>query len=155
VAQAPETTQLIQSRTFSNLEIALMFGVPAHMLQAQMGGPSITYQNVEQESIDFVKWGLLFWLTQVEEALTQHIPGVQYVRFNLDGLMRTSTLDRYRAHQIALEAGFLTVEEIRALEGREPLPPSELPQAPPAPTPQQQEVPPELQLVPAEGGQGG
>ena len=36
-------------------------------------------------------------------------------------MVRVDLKSRYKAHQIALRAGFLTVNEVRALEDREPL----------------------------------
>lgn len=155
VAQPPEASQLLQSRLFSHLEIALMFGVPPHMLQAQQPGPSMTYQNVEQQAIDFVKWTLLFWLEQIEETLTHYIPRGQYVKFNLDGLLRTDTLNRYRAHQIGVEGMWLSTNEVRAMEGRPPLTPEEMaamttpaPAPPPAEEQQsEEEEAPELEIL--------
>lgn len=121
----PESTQLLQSRQYSGLEMALMFGIPARMIEAQQPGRSLTYSNTEQEGIEFVRWTLLYWMTQIEEALTPLLPGVQYTRFNVDSLLRTTTLDRYRAHQMALgdnsRPAWLTLNEVRQLEGREPM----------------------------------
>jgi hypothetical protein len=57
----------------------------------------------------------------IEESLTRHVPRTQQVRFNTDGLIRVATLDRFRAHQIGINAGFETVDEVRAMERREPL----------------------------------
>lgn len=120
MATTPEASQLLQSRQYSNLEIALMFGVPPYMLEAQQPGRSLTYSTTEMQGIDFVRFTLLYWMTQIEEALSVLIPGVQYVKFNVDGLLRASTLDRYKAHEIALNAGWLSVDEVRRLEGRPP-----------------------------------
>jgi phage portal protein BeeE len=81
----------------------------------------MTYSNIETEAIDFVKFGLLYWLTQIEESMTTRLPGVQYCRFNLDALMRTDTLNRAKAYEIFANMGALTTTEIRGLEGRPPL----------------------------------
>jgi hypothetical protein len=40
---------------------------------------------------------------------------------NVDALLRPDTKSRYEAHKIALDAGFLTLDEVRELENREPL----------------------------------
>jgi HK97 family phage portal protein len=121
VASTPEASQLLATRQWSNLEIALMFGVPPHMVQAQQSGQSMTYSNIETEAIDFVKFGLLYWLTQIEESMPTRLPGVQYCRFNLDALMRTDTLNRAKSYEIFANMGALTTTEIRGLEGRPPL----------------------------------
>jgi HK97 family phage portal protein len=120
VAATPQDTQLLASRQYSNLEIALMFGVPAYMIEAQQSSRSMTYSNVEDEGIQFLRTTLMWWLVQIEETLTTLIPGVQYTKFNVDGLLRSDTLNRYQAHQIAANVGFLSIDEIRRLEGRPP-----------------------------------
>ena len=43
------------------------------------------------------------------------------VRFNVDGFLRPDTTTRYAAHKTAIEAGFLTIDEVRAIEGLNPL----------------------------------
>ncbi|MCG3770628.1 MAG: hypothetical protein JW384_01778 [Nitrosomonadaceae bacterium] len=45
----------------------------------------------------------------------------QVAKFNFDSLLRTDTLSRYQAHQIAISNGFLTVDEVREMEKREGL----------------------------------
>jgi len=45
----------------------------------------------------------------------------QQAKFNYDSLLRTDTLSRYQAHAIAIGSGFLTVDEVRAMEQREAL----------------------------------
>jgi hypothetical protein len=37
------------------------------------------------------------------------VPRGQYVKFNASALLRTDTLNRYQAHAIALENGFLSI----------------------------------------------
>ena len=43
------------------------------------------------------------------------------MRFNVDGFLRPDTTTRYAAHKVAIEAGFLTIDEVRAIEGLNPL----------------------------------
>jgi phage portal protein BeeE len=50
------------------------------------------------------------------------VPRGQYVKFNAAALLKVDTLSRYQAHEIGLRAGFLTLDEVRELEDREPLP---------------------------------
>jgi len=50
---------------------------------------------------------------------------VDVAKFNFDSLLRTDTLSRYQAHQIAISNGFLTVDEVREMEKREGLDDSE------------------------------
>ena len=65
------------------------------------------------------------YLRKLEEALTDLSPAGQTIRFNLEGLLRSDTSSRYASHRVALEAGFLTVDEVRRIEGRPPLTPEQ------------------------------
>lgn len=134
ISFTPEDSQFLQSRQFSLAEVALMFGVPGHFVGAP--GSSMTYSNVEQESLNFVQWALAPWLMRIEQAFSTLLPRGTDAKFNIDALLRTDTLARYQAHAIALSNGFLTLDEVRELEGREPLPeePKPEPPTPPVPT---------------------
>ena len=112
-------SQLVESREFSLTEIANMLGLPGYYLGAP--NSSRTYSNVEQEQLQFLR-GITPLITRIESAFTDLIPRGQYAKFNTDALLRSDTLTRYQAHQIALSAGFLTVDEIRAdFENRPPI----------------------------------
>lgn len=120
----PTDAQWLESRKFSVTEIARLFGIPSSLMLAPTDGTSMTYQNVEQEWIGYVRFTLMGYLRKIEEALsldsiTAH---GQTVRFNVDALLRTDTKSRYDAHRIALSPdGFATLDEIRELEGLPPL----------------------------------
>jgi phage portal protein BeeE len=62
------------------------------------------------------------WVVRVERALGRLLPANQYARFNMDGLMRADLSTRYASYKTGLEAGFLTVDEVRRLEDLELLP---------------------------------
>jgi phage portal protein BeeE len=47
---------------------------------------------------------------------------------NLDGFANPAAGERYNSYAVALAAGILTVDEVRALEGLPPLAPSEQPE---------------------------
>ena len=76
----------------------------------------MTYQNVEQDWIGYIRFSLMSYLIEVEQAFTTLLPRGQEARFNLEAILRSDTLTRYNAYKIGLEAGFLTVDEVRASE---------------------------------------
>ncbi len=117
----PEDAQFIQSRQFTKTDIATLFGIPARHMLATVEGGSMTYANMSQEDLAFVRWTLMDYLREIEEALTTILPGQQVARFNLDGILRPDTVTRYKAHGLALDKGFMTVDEVRAIEGLPPL----------------------------------
>lgn len=117
----PRDAQFIESRNFNTLEIARLFGIPATLMLTSTEGSSMTYSNVEQDWLGFVRFTLTKYLRKIEEALTTFTPRGQTVRFQISALLRSDTLTRYQAHQIALTAGFMTLNEIRAIESLPPL----------------------------------
>lgn len=125
----PEELQLVEARKYSLHELALIFGVPLSFLGVEQG--SRTYTNQEQEGLNLLKFSLGGHLARFEQALSAHLPRGTIARANLDFLLRADTLTRYQAHEIALRAGFLTVDEVRDLEDRPPLPRPEPPPVPP------------------------
>ena len=107
--------ELLDSRRFSQLQICSMFGVPPHLVGVP-SQDSKTYSSVTQDSQAFVSFTLRPWLTRLEEGFSTLLPRGQRARFNLDALLRASTMERYQAHAAGIAAGFLTIEEVRRLE---------------------------------------
>lgn len=116
----PKDAQFIETQQFTVTQVARMFGIPAHMLLAAIEGTSMTYTNVADADLTFARWTLTQYLREIEEAFSALLPRGQQARFNLDAILRPSTKARYEAHQLALAAGFLTVDEVRAIEGLPP-----------------------------------
>lgn len=117
----PEELQFLDSQKANVVSIARMFGIPARHMLATVEGGAQTYANLEQEEITFIRYTLMAYLREIEEAFDTLTPRGQTVRFNLEGLLRTDTKTRYEAHAIALNSGFLTIDEVRAIEGLPPL----------------------------------
>jgi HK97 family phage portal protein len=117
----PEESQFIETMRMNATQIASIYGVPPTKVGAEAGG-SMTYANVEQESIDLVNITLRPWLVRLENRLSVLMPGREYVKFNVDAMIRTSLLDRYTAHGMALSQGWRNRDEVRGLEDEAPLP---------------------------------
>lgn len=117
----PRDAQFIESRNFDTLQVARLFGIPSTLMLASTEGSSRTYSNIEQDWLGFVRFTITKYLRKIEEALSEFTPRGQTVRFQLSALLRSDTLTRFQAHQIALQAGFMTVDEIRAIESLPPL----------------------------------
>jgi HK97 family phage portal protein len=112
--------ELLESRKYNAQAIATIFGVPGHLIGIAQSD-SMTYSNVQQDSISFVRWSIQPWASRVEAALTELLPRGQEAKFNMGGLMRADMQTRYQAHATALSSGFMTVDEVRALEDLEAL----------------------------------
>ena len=114
---SPSDAQFIESQNFNVTQVARLFGVPSSLMLADAGGSSMTYQNVEQDWIGYIRFSLMSYLIEIEQGLTTLLPRGQEAHFNIEALLRSDTLTRYNAHKLGIEAGFLTIEEVRAIEG--------------------------------------
>lgn len=142
---SPKDALWIDAQQFDTLEIARIFGVPSSLMMTALDGNSMTYSNVEQEWLGFVRFGLMAYLRKIEDALTALTPRGQTVRFNLDALLRSDTTTRYAAHESALRAKWITPDEVRGIENMPPLTAAQRDQiaaTEPAPAPAQQEIQP-------------
>jgi HK97 family phage portal protein len=111
--------QLLETRAFSLTEIANMIGIPAYYLGAP--NSSRTYSNVSEENLQLVRWSLMPYIQRIEQAFTEYLPRGQFAKMNVDALLRPDTKTRYETHKIALDSGFLTVDEVREFENRQPI----------------------------------
>lgn len=116
----PSDAQFLGVQNFNATQIARMFGIPSNMLMVESGS-SMTYANVEQEDIAFTRYTLSQYYVEIEQAMSALLPRGTDARMNIDALLRADTLTRYQAHQIALAAGFKTIDEIRHDEKLAPL----------------------------------
>ena len=134
----PADAQFLETQQFSTTQIARLFGMPASLMLAAVEGNSQSYSNVEQDWIGFARFTLMGYISEIEDLFESLLPHTQTCRANFDALLRTDTLTRYQAH--AIGAGrWLTVDEVRSIEGLPPLTPAaraELTAA--APTPVQE-----------------
>lgn len=120
LAWNPSDRQLLDARRYSLHEIALIFGLDPSWLG--VANNSRTYQNVQQESANLVKYSLGGHIARLEQSLSLHFPRGTWVSMNVDALLRGTTKERYEAHEIGIRAGVLKPSEARALEDRAPVP---------------------------------
>jgi HK97 family phage portal protein len=125
--------QLIEQRKYNATQVATLFGLPPYLVGGDLGS-SLTYATVEGENTRLWTDALQPMAMRLQRGIGgTWTPAGQRLQFIPDAILRSQTLDRYQAHKIGLEAGFLTVDEVRALEN---LPPLELePEPAPAPAP--------------------
>jgi HK97 family phage portal protein len=127
VGFSADDSQFLQQRELSAREVARIFRVPAHLIDAQIQG-SRTYQNVSQENLFFVTHSLRPWLTRIERAFAADADlcmGQLYLQFGLDGLLRGDPDLRTQIYGRALGSatapGWMTVDEVRELEDLPPM----------------------------------
>jgi len=118
VAISPVDAQLGGAREWSNRDIAVAFGVPPYMLGVP--GDSSTYANVESRMIELSRFTFLPWAWRIEAELSAQLPRGTNLHVRLEGLQRADTATRYKAYSEALQAGWMTVNEVRELEDMAP-----------------------------------
>jgi HK97 family phage portal protein len=129
--------QLIESRRWNATEIATLFRLPPYLLGGSTGD-SLTYATVEGENTRLWTSALQPMAVRLERAFGAWLPNGHRLRFVPDALLRTQTLDRFQAHKLAIDGGWETVDEVRALENRPPLTTAQKDElAPPPPPPPQ------------------
>ena len=114
----PEQAQFLETRKFQINEIARIFRVPPHMVGDL---EKSSFSNIEQQSLEFVKYSLDPWVVRWEQSLCSALllpseRGQLTVRFNLDGLLRGDYQSRMQGYAIARQNGWLSANDIRRLE---------------------------------------
>lgn len=116
----PQNSQMLESRQFAVEDICRAFRVPPHMLGVTTPG-SMSYASVEQNAIQWVRFSVVPIVSRIEAAYTRLLPGGAYVRMNLDSLLRGDTQTRYAAYSTGLQAGFMSINDVRRLEDMRPV----------------------------------
>lgn len=124
---SPQDAQFLENQEFSVTQIARLFGIPANYLLAEVPGGTMTYQNMQDVDTAFVRYTLMEYIREIEEAFTSLLPRGQKARFKTDGLLRANTSTRFEYYKTAIDAGILTIDEVRDMEGLLPLPPGAAP----------------------------
>lgn len=117
----PEDAQFLETRKFQIEEIARIFRVPLHLIQNL---DRATFSNIEHQSIEFVVHTIRPWLVRWEQTLNWKLFANSrkfFAEFNVDGLLRGDIKSRYEAYATARQWGWLSVNEIRAMENMNPI----------------------------------
>ena len=122
ISVPPNEAQFVEAMQLNATQVASIYGVPPHRVGGTRGD-SMTYSNVESESIGLISDTLDPWLVRFETALAGCLPSAQSVSFNRDARIRYDITTRFNMYRTARDIGAYNVDEIRELEEREPLPP--------------------------------
>lgn len=117
----PEQAQFLENQKFINRQIALMFGVPPMYLSMAIEGQGMTYINGNEDRARLYDDGLQQYIVRIQQAITDLLPRGQKAEFNLTEFLRPNQNARYNAYATGLSSGFLTVDEVREMEGMTPL----------------------------------
>lgn len=113
----PADLQFLETQKFDTTQIARLLGIPASIMLAAVDGSNLTYSNIEQSWIEFADYTLAAYTGEIEEIFNRLLPRGRTARFDWDSSQRANMSDRYGAYKTAIEAGFLTVDDVRRKEG--------------------------------------
>lgn len=124
IAISPEQAQFLETRKFQINEIARIFRVPPHML-ADLEKSS--FSNIEQQSLEFVKYTLDPWVVRWEQAMNKSLlleseKRDVFTKFNVDGLLRGDYASRMTGYATARQNGWMSANDIRQLENLDRIP---------------------------------
>lgn len=118
ISISPEQAQFLETRKFQINEIARIFRVPPHMVGDL---EKSSFSNIEQQSLEFVKYTLDPWVLRWEQAMNRalilnHEKSNLFIKFNVDGLLRGDYESRMNGYATARQNGWMSANDIRALE---------------------------------------
>lgn len=127
VSITPQDAQYLETRKFNINEIARIYRIPPHML-ADLEKSS--FSNIEQQSLEFVKYTIAPWVAKWEQALRQKLLTEEqktryFFAFNLEGLLRGDYASRMQGYSIARQNGWMSANDIRTLENMNKIPAEE------------------------------
>ena len=124
ISISPEQAQFLETRKFQINEIARIFRVPPHMVGDL---EKSSFSNIEQQSLEFVKYTLDPWVIRWEQALsralfTEEEKTTMFIKFNLEGLLRGDYVSRMSGYATARQNGWMSANDIRELENLDLIP---------------------------------
>ena len=122
ISMTAEDAELLASRRFSGEELARLFNVPPPLIGDLTHG---SYSNVETMGRYLATFCLAPWARRIEAEFSRSVflpDDPHHLMVDLAGLQRGDEAARWQTYKVAIEAGILSVNEIRGIEGWNPLP---------------------------------
>ena len=124
---APNEAQFLETRKFQIDEIARIFRVPPHMVGDL---EKSSFSNIEQQSLEFVKYTLDPWVIRWEQNLAKALFSEEekkdyFFKFNVDGLLRGDYVSRMNGYAVGIQNGFMSPNDVRSLENMDLIPDEE------------------------------
>ena len=124
---SPEQAQFLETRKFQINEIARIFRVPPHMVGDL---EKSSFSNIEQQSLEFVKYTLEPWLVRWEQSIQRTLFSPEekkryFAKFNVEGLLRGDYASRMTGYATARQNGWMSANDIRELENMDRIPAEE------------------------------
>lgn len=129
----PNEAQFLETRKFGVQEVARIYGIPPHLISDTTNttgwGSGMAEQNTAYVIHTLRPWierveGRFTALLQLEVMFQQANPAVSqaYVHLNEEALLRGAFAERWNVYRANVTAGIMTADEVRRIEGFDPLP---------------------------------
>lgn len=123
----PEEAQFLETRKFQVNEIARLYRIPPHMVGDL---DKSSFSNIEQQSLEFVKYTLDPWVIRWEQSLQRSLllpgeKGKYSIKLNVDGLLRGDYQSRMNGYAVGRQNGWFSANDIREMENMNPIPDEE------------------------------
>jgi HK97 family phage portal protein len=123
----PDQAQFLETRRFQLNEIARIFRVPPHMVGDL---EKSSFSNIEQQSLEFVKYTLDPWVIRWEQGLQNALllpseRSAYFIKLNVDALLRGDYTKRMSGYAAGRQNGWLSANDIRELEDMNRIPADE------------------------------
>lgn len=114
----PEEAQFLETRKFQINEIARLYRIPPHMVGDL---DKSSFSNIEQQSLEFVKYTLDPWVIRWEQSLQRSLllpgeKGKYFIKLNVDGLLRGDYQSRMNGYAVGRQNGWFSANDIREME---------------------------------------
>ena len=127
ISISPNEAQFLETRKFQIDEIARIFRIPPHMVGDL---EKSSFSNIEQQSLEFVKYTLDPWVTRWEQSMVRSLLSDEekktyFIKFNVDGLLRGDYQSRMNGYAVGRQNGWMSANDIRELENLDRIPEEE------------------------------
>jgi len=114
----PQESQLLEARNHAVADVARIFNIPPHLLGLDKG---MSYSSVESNNLAWVTHCLRPIVSKLEDGfapLLQNGNGSRnaFLNWNLNALLRGDIETRTKAYSSGLQAGYLTINDVRRQE---------------------------------------
>lgn len=121
----PEDAQFLQTRQFQVSEIARIFRIPPHMI-GDVEKSTSWGTGIEQQELGYYRHTLRPWLVRIEQQFNKDLfldseRSKYFFEHIADANLRADTQARFAAYASAITNGWMTRNEVREIENKNPI----------------------------------
>lgn len=117
----PEESQFLETQQYSEGQAARIMGAGVAEVLGYSTGSTLTYANIVDRDVEMLKYSVNRWLKRFERLLSSFLPRPQYVLFDRESFLETSTAQQWQVNKVKLDSGAYTINQVRAKNNDEPV----------------------------------